>query len=289
MDKNNIKTNINYLNRVQDLPQEIHTELSNKSNLSIELDGNSNNPINKFLLLNKSKVYLEPNHKINIDLEQENFELFLFLIDCIDEAYLKITNASSKYKNIFNNANRWNISVCDNIFFNYPFTLDEYIYLPIQYIKFCYEQSMPNNLIETMIHEKIHTNQRINEIEWEQYIREQDSNWIKLVPQINELYQLVQENIFINPDKLIDTTEYEFISNPDTTYDNFKYVYRDENKKMLLYGHYVYNKKTKKINKEFFLIDASKRTMIKTSDILEQEHPYETYAYKISTELMKNM
>jgi hypothetical protein len=282
-----------------EIPQEIYTDLSNDTNksnqLAINFDSDSWEPINKFLQKNKSGIYLDTDYKININLEQENFELFIFLVDCIDSAHLKIINTSDKNKLLFvgkeakNNTIGWiwNISVCKNIFFNYPFTLGDIIYLPIQYIEKCLSSNTPKQLTETLIHEKLHVSQRQNEDIWEKYIEEKGPEWIKLTLK-NEIFHLLNEFVVSNPSKLIDISEYQFISNPDTWYDNFKYIYKNSMKNKLLYGHYVYNKKTKKIHKEYFLVDELNKQMIRTVDLLEQEHPYEIYAYKISDEIMAN-
>ena len=101
------------------------------------------------------------------------------------------------------------------------------------------------------------------------------------------MYHLINKQINTNAGKLIDTRELEFITNPDTFYENFKYVYINKNTNKLLYGHYVYNKKTKKITKEYFSIDEKNQLVIRTTDFIEQEHPYEIYAYKISTVINK--
>jgi len=278
--------NIINITESTEIPQEIINKLSGINNLLINLEPDSLRPIKEFLILaKKSNVYIDINYRVNIDLSEENFNLFLFLVDCIEKAYLKIINVSDDNKTLFTDNFKWNISICFNIFFNYPFTLDDIIYLPLEYIEKCEFSNTPEKLIETLIHEKLHVSQRLNEFKWEKYIEIKDVNWIKLTPK-NKLYHLIDEYVIKNPYKLIDTKQYEFVSNPDTWYENFKYIYNQKNK--LLYGHYICEKKTKKIHKEYFVIDEQNNLMIKTTEFLEQEHPYEIYAYKISNELMFN-
>lgn len=280
---------INLINvdKSTEIPSEIINSLSLYKNLIINLEPDSLKAIDEFLQKNKSDVYLFVNYRINIDLLQENFNLFLFLVDCIEKAYLKINNIQNNNKILFSNYFKWNISICHNIFFNYPFTLDDIIYLPLEYIEKCKFSNTPNSLIETLIHEKLHVNQRQNELLWENYIKSKDINWIKLTSK-NKLYHLINEFIILYPDKLIDTKKYEFISNPDTWYQNFKYIYFQSKKNKLLYGHYIYDKQTKQIHKKYFVINKQNNLLTKTSDLLKQEHPYEIYAYKIANELMDN-
>ena len=274
------------ITNIQDIPHGVINNLVDQDKLLIEFDSNSILTIKKFLEKTKSpEIYLGTNYRTNINLEQENFELFINLIDCIDLAYVKLKKASEEYIKLITRINEWVISVCENIFFDLPFTLDNIIYLPLGYIKDCVSSNRLYLLTETLIHEKLHTSQRTNELEWEKYIKKIDSNWIKLKPDV-QLYHLINKQINTYPNKLIDTQEFEFITNPDTWYENFKYVYKDIGDDTLLYGHFVYNKKTKKISKKYFRIGEQNNIITTTTDLLEQEHPYEIYAYKISEKII---
>ena len=86
-----------------------------------------------------------------------------------------------------------------------------------------------------------------------------------------------------NKINLANTNE-EFISNPDSFYENFKYIYKIDD--FLYYGHYVYNYDIKKINIKYFELDINNKILKKTNKTFDQEHPYETYAYTISEEII---
>ena len=188
--------------------------------------------------------------------------------------------------------------------FNYPFTLDDIIFIPIDYILtlYKYESSKTKTLINTLIHEKIHIAQRTNEFEWEQFIK-QNNKWEKILPN-NIEFNLIDTNIKLNRDLL--EKEQIFILNPDSTYNNFNYIWignenENENKNENLdelnskyYIHYIYDKKTNKIEKKYFQIDIKKFKLVpivlnSNIDYPNEEHPYEDYAYKIANELVKNL
>ena len=253
------------------------------SNKNIELNINFDDTecikqVNVFLSENKNikDYYLETDYNISIDLINYDYKIYLWLIDCIQIAYKKILN-SNKYIILFENPAQWNISVCENIMFNFPFTLSNIIYLPISYIKLLYDKNNINKFVETLIHEKIHLGQRVKEKEWEKFIKNNSKNWIKISSNM-EIFNLIEQFININQN----INNYYFISNPDTFYRNFKYIYKDDNK--YYYGQYMINNKTKHIIKKYFQIDINKK-IFESSIILEEEHPYEIYAYEISNEL----
>jgi hypothetical protein len=168
--------------------------------------------------------------------------------------------------------------------FNYPFTLDKTIFMPYDYINECFSTRNKTKLIETLIHEKLHIGQRFYENIWENYIQNQDSNWIKIKSD-DLLNKMINESVE-NENNLLNKINSTFISNPDTWYENFKYIYKISDN--YYYGQYVYNKKNKKISKKYYLIDKNNKKLIECNDILDEEHPYETYAYEISKKLIKN-
>ena len=278
--------NIKIIENIEEIPENIIKKL-NERNLTVILENNSLELINIFLKNNNKNIYLDNNYKININIEENNFDLFKFLIDCIEKAFNIILKSSEKYQELFDNIYLWNLSISENIFFNYPFTISNVIFIPIDYINICFNKNNIIEFIKTLIHEKLHIGQRYNEIIWEKYINEIDSKWTKINKQ-NELFNVIENNILNNSNALI-SNQFQFISNPDTYYDNFKYIYNYHNK--MYYGHYVYNKITKLINKKYFIINYDKISnnykILNTNKIFNEEHPYEVYAYKISEELIK--
>lgn len=259
--------------------------------LIINFDTDSENQIKIFLKENfkTQKYYMGNNFTICMDLVESNYLMYLWLVDCVKIANNLILN-SSKYIQLFSNLNVWNINICDNIMFNYPFTLSNIIFLPISYIETCYKMKNANDkkkFIETLIHEKIHISQREMELVWEKFIKSNSKNWIKIKSN-TELYDLIEN--FTNNKNIGDKNignKYCWISNPDTYYPTFKYIFYSENK--YYYGHYVWNKKKSHIEKKYFIFDIDKKKFVEITnelDELKEEHPYEIYAYKIAKELV---
>jgi hypothetical protein len=193
----------------------------NEININIEENDNSMNIIKitfdkksveifeNFIFenINQKYIYIKDNYKLNIDLLEYNCELYLFLIDCIEIANDKIN--ISKYNYLIKPNNIWNLCVCDNIMFNFPFTLYNYIYIPIEYIKKCYKYNESFKLITTLIHEKIHIGQRFLEIDWEEFIKSQNNKWIK-IDENNNIYKVINNKI-IKTNNLINNDENELI------------------------------------------------------------------------------
>ena len=178
--------------------------------------------------------------------------------------------------NIMVKNNIWNISICSDIMFNFPFTLNEYIFIPIDFIKKCFDSSDSNKLIKTLIHEKIHVGQRTLQNEWEIFIESFIPGWIKINENKNSyLFNVIK--------KIKQNDQYNFITNPDTWYDYY-YIYKSNNN--LYYGDFIYEKKIKNIKIIFFDITDSEN--IKQIDnLFEEEHPYEYTAYKLSDKISK--
>lgn len=267
------------LNSMYELPSNVLSNINNDNiGLNINFDDiESKKQVNLFLHNNQNimNYYLMDNYNISIDLLNYDYKIYLWLIDCIQYAYTKINN--STYILLFENTSKWNISICDNIMFNLPFTLSDIIYLPISYLKLCYFTKDTTKFINTLIHEKIHLGQRVKELEWEKFINHNSKNWIKIKSN-DVIFHLTEQ--FINN---YSDNNYCLISNPDTFYSNFKYIYFDSNK--YYYGQYVFNKKTQHIEKKFFQLNNKKFELV--ANEFEQEHPYELYAYKIADELVK--
>lgn len=274
------------INSKDELPDEIKLKLV-ENNLNIIFDEKSYICIENFLINNNKikEYYVNKYSKIYIDLFETNLDIYFFLIECIYKAYDIINNCeSADEKILFGNINEWIISICMNIMFEYPFTLDKVIFLPYNYIKECFISSNKLKLIETLIHEKLHIGQRYGEKIWEDFINKKDSNW-KKIKDNNSLYKIIN-NFLEDEDKSLLKNDLIFISNPDTWYKDFKYLYQISNN--LYYGHYVYNIKTKLLKKKYYLIDIQNNIFIETNEILDEEHPYETYAYAIAKKLISS-
>jgi len=275
--------------------EEIIKLIEIKNNLTISFDNEPINIINSFFINlpiqnTKDNYILSKEHFYQIDLLeysiQNNLNIYLWFINCIEIANNIINSKTNKYIGLFgSNINNWKISLCKNIMFNYPFTLGDIIFFPIDYIIKEFDLNRINKIINTLIHEKIHVAQRFNEIEWENFIKKNNNKWKKINPNQIE-FDLINLNLATNLNLL--ENEYVFIFNPDTTYNNFKYIWI-ENDNSYYYGHYVCHIKTKQIYKKYFKLDLENKQLIPTEINLKEEHPYEIYAYKISEELTKNL
>lgn len=275
------------------LKEEITNLIDIKKNLIISFDNDSNKIIDLFFMDIPNIIdyyFISNNYFYQIDLLEyslpNNLNIYLWFVNCIEIANNIIHSKSNKYIELFGpNINIWKISLCQNIMFNYPFTLADIIFFPLKYIIEQFNLKNQNKIINTLIHEKIHIGQRFNELIWEKFIELNNYNWKKINSQQIE-FSLININLSSNNNLL--EKEYIFILNPDTTYNNFKYIWISNDNK-IYYGHYIYNKKTKKIKKKYFQLDVEKKQIIPTDIELQEEHPYETYAYKISEELTINI
>jgi len=280
--------NIQEIKNINELPFKIKENFIN-NNLTIIFEEKSIEIINIFIkkYSNHKDIYFKKNNKLNINLIEYNFDLYLFLINCIELALELILK--SNYVNLFDDLYLWNFSICHNIMFNYPFTLENIIFIPLNYITECYKYKNKNDFIKTLIHEKIHTSQRNNELLWEKYIFEQDKNWIKIIKS-NSIYQIIEN--YINTFNINNNNQ--LIVNPDTDYSNFKYIYLLEEK--IYYAHIIYNQIPKKIKTIFFIVNIDKNILeeihvqkifnnIDENNIIKKEHPYETFAYEISEKI----
>jgi len=290
--------NITNISNITELPTNYFNLLSKPSNkLNISFDNNSFQIINLFLSQIKNddikNLYFESNdYSFELDLLENpisnNFEIYLWFIKCVDITNQIINSKSNKYVELFGtDKDIWKISICKDIMFNYPFTLEDIIFLPISYVISEYNLSNKTSIkskkmINTLIHEKIHIVQRKNEQLWENFIKQENCGWKKILSNTKE-FQIINLNTTNN--LIISNIEYNFILNPDTTYNNFKYIWIKDNGKKY-YGQYICNTKTKKIDKKFFQIDFEENKLIPVYENLDEEHPYETYAYKIANQLV---
>ena len=279
--KNNLIINIDSIKQINDIDN-INKYINNEK-ITINFEDSSINILNNFMEKHKNlkEIYINNKFEINIDIIEYDFEMYLFFIDCIEKSFDYILNYGS-YIELFDNIIIWNFCIVKNIMFNFPFTLENIIYMPIEYIKENFINKDYNSLSRTLIHEKIHIGQRYNEEIWNNYINKKDKNWIK-INKNDEKFIIIETNIKNNKINLANTNE-EFISNPDSFYENFKYIYKIDD--FLYYGHYVYNYDINKIKIKYFELDINKKILKKTNKTFDQEHPYETYAYIISEEII---
>ncbi len=184
--------------------------------------------------------------------------------------------------------NVWKIFVVDNIMWNLPFTLEQVIFIPLKQMKKNLDIESYYDLSRTLIHERIHVLQRLNPQEWIDYIYYKNKNW-----------QLVEFNTplfnFLNDYKINKLMDNMIIINPDTVFNNFKYVLKKDgslyygvlflnsDKDVKIQWFKIHNKKNEQYDKEnysFYLEKLEK-------GVYNYEHPFEEYAYKISEELTK--
>ena len=294
------------INKINKLPNDLMYLLNDPNKITISFDNNYIETINSFFTLIKTSGIKNTDKFLNIYTESNNYsyqldlldyvvqnkintDIYLWFIKCIQIANQIINSKKNKYIELFTyDINIWKISICKDVMFNYPFTLDDIIFFPIDYIT---NEYMINNskeskrIINTLIHEKIHINQRTNEHKWENFIKHNNTGWQKISRGTIE-FEIIDVNTTNNLLKNINDEQYICVYNPDTTYKNFKYIWIDSDKKKY-YGQYFFNMKTNKIEKKFFQIDSKNKILIPTNINLNQEHPYEIYAYEIANGLIQ--
>lgn len=182
-----------------------------------------------------------------------------------------LNNLNSNLKNYNSQLNYdvWKICIFDKMFFNLPFTLDDIIFIPIEYInKSIIKNSINKNFSKTLIHEKIHLLQRYNQINWNDYIL-QNTNW------------KITDKQFITTSCLLN---YDIIHNPDTYYVENKFIFEDNTK--YYYGNIILN--NNKINTmwyECFIINNQIKLYVDNEYNKKYEHPYEELAYTLAEKL----
>jgi hypothetical protein len=195
---------------------------------------------------------------------------------------ISILNSNKELLNV------WKIFIVDNVMWNLPFTLEDVIFIPLKQMKKNLDIDSYYDLTRTLIHERIHTLQRLNPKEWIDYVYYKNKQWI-LVEFNTPLFNFLND---YNVNKLM---EWMQVINPDTVYSNFKYVYKMDEK---LYYGVLYLNQDKNIKIQWFRIHDKKNQQYDKEnfsfylekldkEILDYEHPFEEYAYKISEELVK--
>ena len=155
----------------------------------------------------------------------------------------------------------WNICITKkNFMFDFPYTLKDTIFFPMEYIN----KATDKELIVTLFHEYIHICQRINPSEWNKYINEYSKTeysceWIRIKD---------VQNIPLN--EII-------ILNPDTYYVN-DYMFIKNNK--CYKGNLVYQQNGR-FKTEWFLYENGNLNKI-NDNLFKYEHPFEMLAYEIS-------
>lgn len=278
------------------------TDIKKNNSLIISFDNNTEKLIKDFFSTIKFQpiidLYTNGKKKFSFELDllelkiENNLNIYLWFVECIDKANKIITSKTNPYKKLFStNIDVWNVSIFEsNLMFNYPFTLGDVIFFPLDYIISEFNISNTTNtikIINTLVHEKIHIAQRYNEEIWEQYIKNNGGMWLKIVPGMEE-FKIIDKYI-ADSNKKINSNNLNFISNPDTSYEHFKYVWIEStNPTKKYFGHFMHNNLLNKIEKKYFFIDYDKSTLKLINNFeLEQEHPYEIYAYKIANLLVK--
>ena len=241
--------------------------------------------LSKFInnITQNKQVYLVPNKNIKKSIINvyDNEKNYNFLIKCIKYSSDILTNNNDSFiLSIFcnkNNSLKWNICIYSNIMFNLPFTLDNIIFIPYNYLNTSRKNNNYATFSNTLIHEKIHVFQRFNLDLWNNIISLSFKDWIIIYPS-NELF-----NFLINY-KFNELCSIVRIFNPDVFYD-FLYIYKYNNGYYYGILHLINNKiKTKwYLIKQLNLIDVPDSFSI--NYLPTEEHPFEMFAYKFSNHL----
>ena len=250
------------------------------NNLSIEFIYNINNIITNFMNnIDKDKIDIYINHnKDNYDnnvIKNLSENDINYIKECIKIASTKLLKLSNNLKNNNKNLddNVWKICIYKDMFFEFPFTLSDIIFMPYSYIKKNMNNNSNNEFIITLIHERLHIYQRFNDMEWDKYIN-QNTNWILINNTLHKNCSYYNINI---------------IYNPDTLYKNKIYILKHNNK--YYYGELVKKNNSKNIYPLWYKIINSNNILelYPTNEKIKgfEEHPYEDLAYKLSKILMK--
>ena len=206
----------------------------------------------------------------------QNEECYQFLINCIDCANNIINEQDA---NLLLHSNIWKIFIYNNIMWNYPFTLQDIIFIPIDYIVNCSESNSYSRFIKTIIHERIHVSQRLNIDLWNNFITH-NNNWIKITDS-NKIFNFIKYFDFYS----FLNHSYIPIINPDSFYKDFIYLFKHNNE--LFYGIFVIdinsiNTHPKIIWFKIIIINNNFYFEKYDFNLNDTEHPFEYYAYKLS-------
>jgi len=287
----NIVNNYNDLSKVFNKYNISTVDFKTKLTIDLPLVGYVDKILQKFM----ENVELSNQHEYVGSLTLDRYNLFNNLP--MYNMLLNATNLSNEIMiksnmSILNSnkdlLNVWKIFVVDNLMWNLPFTLEQVIFIPLKQMKKNLDIESYYDLSRTLIHERIHVLQRLNPQEWIDYIYYKNKNW-----------QLVEFNTplfnFLNDYKINKLMDNMIIINPDTVFNNFKYVLKKDgnlyygvlflnsDKDIKIQWFKIHDKKNEQYDKEnysFYLEKLEK-------SVYNYEHPFEEYAYKISEELTK--
>jgi len=235
---------------------------------------------NYFKNINKNNhhYYYSSLENIKYDILDNN-ELYQFLINCINFSN-NIINEQNDSNNILLHSNIWKIYIYNNMMWNLPFTLEDIIFIPINYIKSSYNSNSYLSFTKTIVHERIHVSQRLKIDIWKEYIKNQNNSPWTIINENDNIFNFIKNYNFYEIFNNIN------IINPDSYYDKFTYLYKYNNE--LFYGLFILEnnhpivKWLKIINKDNNLYFEKVNFNINNT-----EHPFEYYAYKLSDEYLE--
>lgn len=283
--------NYNDLSRVFNTYNISTVEFRKKLTIVVPTVGDIDKMLQKFM----SNVELSRQHEYVGSVTIDGYDIFndltmyTMLLDSTNLANKIMTNSDIPILNSNKELlNVWKIFIVDNVMWNLPFTLEDVIFIPLKQMKKNLDFDSYYDLTRTLIHERIHTLQRLNPKEWIDYVYYKNKKWI-LVEFNTPLFNFLND---YNVNKLMERMQ---VINPDTVYSNFKYVYKmndklyygvlylNEDKNIKIQWFQIHDKKNQQYDKENFSFYLEKLD----KEILNYEHPFEEYAYKISEELVK--
>lgn len=213
---------------------------------------------NKSIYINNNTNDICCNIKLNENIKE-------FVLQSLHKSILLLDNHNTTNTITISDIYKWNICVFSNIMFDFPFTIDNIIFLPIKTINHLHSSNNTTSLVNLLIHEKIHIDQRYNLNKWKQFIQINNPSW-KFIDNFDQNYFSQ-----FNTDNSI------HIFNPDTFY-NFYFSYNDN-----LGALFIDNNNN--VNTLWFDSNNKKNN---SHDLPDHEHPFEIYAYQISNNLTMN-
>jgi hypothetical protein len=235
-----------------------------------------NTDIKKLYIKNHNNNYNYNNNVIDklLDSELEFIKKNIFIVDKkMKKLDAKLINLNEIIK-----SNIWKICIYTDMFFNFPFTLNDVIFMPYSYIKNCVKSYDNTKFQITMIHERIHILQRYNQKLWNEYIKN-NTNWIIFN---NNDFKLNILSTLYNTNKII---------NPDTFYLDKIFFLNINNQ--LYYGELIKNNFNNNIKPLWYEVkyknnnkNENQLELYPTHNLISNyEHPYEELAYLLSNEL----